>query len=179
MQKNRLLLLFTTTGYQAAAFKEAAEKLGIAVVAGSDRCHVLEDPWRDGAIPLRFEEPTASVESIVQYASHHRLDAVLPIGDKPTLTAAMACQALGLLHNSPVCGLYTEGRFQTFSAKRIATSHTHGTGCTYSAAITAELAKGTELIRAVEAAKRYITRAIETNPALGHGYGPVNHMAPI
>ena len=75
--------------------------------------------------------------------------------------------------------LYTENRFQTFSAKRIATSHTHGTGCTYSAAITAELAKGAELIRAVEAAKRYITRAIETNPALGHGYGPVNHMAPF
>ena len=65
--------------------------------------------------------------------------------------------------------LYTENRFQNFSAKRIATSHTHGTGCTYSAAITAELAKGAELIRAVEAAKRYITRAIETNPALGHG----------
>ena len=75
--------------------------------------------------------------------------------------------------------LYMENRFQIFSAKRIATSHTHGTGCTYSAAITAELAKGAELIRAVEAAKRYITRAIETNPALGHGCGPVNHMAPI
>ena len=75
--------------------------------------------------------------------------------------------------------LYTEDRFQTFSAKRIETSHTHGTGCTYSAAITAELAKGANLIRAVEAAKRYITRAIETNPALGHGYGPVNHMVPL
>ena len=75
--------------------------------------------------------------------------------------------------------LYTEDRFQTFSAKRIETSHTHGTGCTYSAAITAELAKGANLLRAVEAAKQYITRAIETNPALGHGYGPVNHMAPI
>ena len=47
----RAVLLFTTTGYQAAAFKEAAEKLGVALVAGSDRCHVLDDPWRDGAIP--------------------------------------------------------------------------------------------------------------------------------
>ena len=101
MQKNRLLLLFTTTGYQAAAFKEAAEKLGVAVVAGSDRCHALDDPWRDGAIPLRFEEPEVSAKAIVEYAGKHPLDAVLPIGDKPTLTAAIACQSLGLLHNSP------------------------------------------------------------------------------
>ena len=105
-------MLFTTTGYQAAAFKEAAEKLGIAIVAGSDRCHVLEDPWRDGAIPLRFEEPAASVESIVQYASHHRLDAILPIGDKPTLTAAMACQTLGLLHNSPAAVRACRDKYQ-------------------------------------------------------------------
>jgi hydroxymethylpyrimidine/phosphomethylpyrimidine kinase len=75
--------------------------------------------------------------------------------------------------------LYTEGRFDSFPAKRISTNDTHGTGCTYSAAITAELAKGKELQEAVATAKRYITRAIETNPALGHGYGPINHHAPI
>ncbi len=75
--------------------------------------------------------------------------------------------------------LYTEGRFQSFSARRIPTEHTHGTGCTYSAAITAELAKGADLIRAISAAKQYITRAIETNPGLGHGFGPVNHRASI
>ena len=75
--------------------------------------------------------------------------------------------------------LYAEGHFHYFSAKRIETAHTHGTGCTYSAAITAELAKGVDLLRAVPAAKQYITRAIETNPSLGHGFGPVNHLAPI
>ena len=75
--------------------------------------------------------------------------------------------------------LYTEGRFEMFSSKRIATMHTHGTGCTYSAAITAELAKGTDLLDAVFTAKRYISHAIETNPSLGHGQGPVNHLAPI
>ena len=75
--------------------------------------------------------------------------------------------------------LYTDGRFIRFSSKQIATRHTHGTGCTYSAAITAELAKGKELPEAVSSAKRYITRAIETNPSLGHGNGPVNHWASV
>src|SRR5471030_1572146 len=84
----RVLLLFTTTGYQAAAFKEAAEGLGVALVAGSDRCHVLDDPWRDGAIPLRFEDPDASAETIIRYAGEQPFDAIVAIGDKPTLTAA-------------------------------------------------------------------------------------------
>jgi len=75
--------------------------------------------------------------------------------------------------------LYTDGRSFRFSSKRIATRHTHGTGCTYSAAITAELAKGKDLLEAVASAKHYITRAIETNPSLGHGNGPVNHWAPV
>ncbi len=75
--------------------------------------------------------------------------------------------------------LFTEGRFDAYPGKRVQTPHTHGTGCTYSAAITAELAKGAALTGAVAAAKRFITRAIETNPALGHGFGPVNHFTPI
>jgi hydroxymethylpyrimidine/phosphomethylpyrimidine kinase len=68
-----------------------------------------------------------------------------------------------------------------FRAPRIATSHTHGTGCTYSAAVTAELAKGVELIEAIRLAKAFITAAIRTNPGLGAasegGSGPLNHFA--
>ena len=75
--------------------------------------------------------------------------------------------------------LYTEGRFYPFPGKRIETPHTHGTGCTYSAAITAGLAKGAGLLEAVSTAKQFITRAIESNPALGHGFGPVNHFTPV
>jgi hydroxymethylpyrimidine/phosphomethylpyrimidine kinase len=62
-------------------------------------------------------------------------------------------------------------------AERIDTPHTHGTGCTYSAAITAELAKGAELVQAVERAKSFVTEAIRTNPGLGGGSGPLNHHA--
>ncbi len=101
VQTKRLLILSTTTGYQTRAFVEAAEKLGLAVVFGTDRCHVLEDPWRDGALPLRFEDPEKSAAQIVEQARSHRIDAVVALGDRPTPTAARACRALGLPHHPP------------------------------------------------------------------------------
>ena len=67
--------------------------------------------------------------------------------------------------------------FHEFSAPRVATQHTHGTGCTYSAAITAELAKGAGLRDAIGKAKEFITAAIRTAPGLGSGTGPLNHHA--
>ncbi|HEV1284014.1 MAG TPA: bifunctional hydroxymethylpyrimidine kinase/phosphomethylpyrimidine kinase [Bryobacteraceae bacterium] len=74
--------------------------------------------------------------------------------------------------------LYLEGgEVREFSAPRINTRHTHGTGCTYSAAITAELAKGTGLSQAVSIAKTFVTNAIRSNPGLGQGSGPLNHFA--
>lgn len=74
---------------------------------------------------------------------------------------------------------FQNGRTKIFSAPRIMTRHTHGTGCTYAAAITAELAKGENLLAAVSTAKRFITAAIRTAPGLGKGTGPVNHHAVI
>lgn len=85
----------------------------------------------------------------------------------------------GHLSGSAVDVLRTSSGFEEFAAGRIDTPHTHGTGCTYSAAITAELAKGTPLTDAVRRAKRFITAAIRTNPGLGRGSGPVNHHAAI
>lgn len=70
--------------------------------------------------------------------------------------------------------LYSEGQIHEFRAARIETRHTHGTGCTTSAAITAWLAKGVGVLQAVEKAKRFITSAISSSPGLGKGYGPVN-----
>jgi len=70
-----------------------------------------------------------------------------------------------------------ETGLRCFDAPRLATRHTHGTGCTYSACIAAELAKGRPLAEAVALAKEFVTRAIETAPGLGQGAGPVNHFA--
>jgi hydroxymethylpyrimidine/phosphomethylpyrimidine kinase len=85
----------------------------------------------------------------------------------------------GHLAGSATDVLLSGGEWHEFEAPRIATPHTHGTGCTYSAAITAELAKGTPLVEAVRRAKRFISEAIRTNPGLGSGSGPVNHHARI
>src|SRR6202166_2398808 len=99
--RQRLLLLCTTTGYQTQAFVEAAEKLGLAVVFATDRCHVLEDPWQDGALPLRFEDPEAGAQRIADFAASNPLHAIVSIGDRPTSTGARACHRLGLRGHPP------------------------------------------------------------------------------
>lgn len=62
---------------------------------------------------------------------------------------------------------------------RIATRHTHGTGCTFSAAITAGLALGLDLQLAAQEAKRFVQLAISTAGPLGGGRGPLNHLVPF
>ena len=72
--------------------------------------------------------------------------------------------------------LLFDGReFYAFSAQRFDTPNTHGTGCTFSAAITAGLAEGRALIEAVGRAKHFLTEAIRCAPQIGHGHGPVAH----
>ncbi|HWI62763.1 MAG TPA: bifunctional hydroxymethylpyrimidine kinase/phosphomethylpyrimidine kinase [Symbiobacteriaceae bacterium] len=62
-------------------------------------------------------------------------------------------------------------------AERVESRHTHGTGCTFSAAIAAGLARGLSLEAAVKQAKAFITLAIQKAPGLGAGHGPTNHLA--
>jgi len=75
--------------------------------------------------------------------------------------------------------LYCDKQLYRFPAPRIDSSNTHGTGCVYSAAVTAQLARKNGLLDAVKIAKEYIARAIETAPGLGGGVGPVNIFAGI
>ena len=83
----------------------------------------------------------------------------------------------GHLQESAVDVLFDGVEWREFTAPHIDTPHTHGTGCTLSAGITAELARGASLDGAVARAKSFITQAIRTNPGLGHGAGPLNHHA--
>ena len=85
----------------------------------------------------------------------------------------------GHLPGDPVDLLYDGTAWYEFAASRIETPHTHGTGCAYSAAITASIACGMALPEAVGRAKRWISEAIRTNPGLGHGAGPLNLHAAI
>ncbi|WP_380053001.1 bifunctional hydroxymethylpyrimidine kinase/phosphomethylpyrimidine kinase [Falsihalocynthiibacter sp. SS001] len=74
--------------------------------------------------------------------------------------------------------LVTAHEHWVFTAPRLSTKNTHGTGCTLSAAIAAELAKGAALEKAVETAHRYLQGAIAAADTLGvgHGHGPVHHF---
>ena len=71
--------------------------------------------------------------------------------------------------------LYSDGRLTYFRGRRIDNPNTHGTGCTLSSAIAANLAKGHTLEKAVERAKAYISGALEAMLNLGKGSGPMNH----
>jgi hydroxymethylpyrimidine/phosphomethylpyrimidine kinase len=73
--------------------------------------------------------------------------------------------------------LYDGQKMSVFSEKRIDTKNTHGTGCTYSAAITAFLSQGVPLKEAVQKAKQFVTAAIKHSFDLGSGSGPTNHWA--
>lgn len=80
----------------------------------------------------------------------------------------------GHLSHEAVDVLYDGKQFSEFFAPRIQTEHTHGTGCTFSAAIAAFMAMGDDLPTAVAAAKEFISAAIETAFPVGNGIGPVN-----
>lgn len=85
----------------------------------------------------------------------------------------------GHLQDEATDVLYYDKQFVRFPAARVDTPHTHGTGCVFSAVITAQLARQVGLIQAVKTAKSYIHRAIETSPQLGQGNGPVNFFAVV
>jgi hydroxymethylpyrimidine/phosphomethylpyrimidine kinase len=111
------------------------------------------------------------------------------VDDLPAMERAAATIALrgvphvlvkgGQLTGASVDVLWSDGELHRFAADRIDTHHTHGTGCVYSAAITARLARGEPLLAAVQGAKTFVTDAIRTNPELGGGYGPINMHAAV
>ena len=73
--------------------------------------------------------------------------------------------------------LYDGSKFIEYHVNRIKTNNTHGTGCTFASAIAAELAKGSDIKKAVHIAKAYLTAAIQMADDLniGQGHGPTNH----
>lgn len=151
-------------------------KHGLALIAEEARAALIAKllPAAFLVTPNLFEAesltgiPATSVESMEQAAR-----ALQTMGARNVLIKG------GHL-DGPATDLLVEstGRVHHFTATRIDTPNTHGTGCTYSAAITACLAKGIPLPVAVARAKQYIHEAIRTNPSLGHGHGPLNHFAP-
>ena len=86
----------------------------------------------------------------------------------------------GHLPGDDLLDLYYDGEdWHEWRGRRLDTRHTHGTGCTLSAAICAGLALGMSRPEAIETARRYTRRAIETAPGLGAGHGPLNHWVKV
>ena len=109
-----------------------------------------------------------------------RVEVIVIVADR---LAALGAQAVvlkgGHAGGATSDDLLFDGKtFARLSAPRIATKNTHGTGCTFSSAIAANLAKGLSVEDAVRAAKAFVTRAIEAGAGLriGGGHGPVHHF---
>ena len=94
----RILIVAATTGYQTRSFAEAAARAGIEAVLATDRCHVLEDPWGDHAIPIRFETPQAAAEAA---AAAGPVDGVVGLGDRAAYIASLAAVHLGIPFHPP------------------------------------------------------------------------------
>jgi biotin carboxylase len=93
-----LLLFAATTGYQIREFASAGERLGIDVKLASDRCLHMDDPWGDGALPVRFDHTMA--ETIEALRGLH-FDGVAAVGDGPAEAAAVAAEMFGASFHPP------------------------------------------------------------------------------
>jgi biotin carboxylase len=116
----RVLLLTATTGYQTRAFEDAAQCLGFDLVYATDRCHVLDDPWQDGAIPIRFFDEPAAVAAILRAAERAPFDGVVALGDRPTRIAARVMESLGLPGHPPDAAGAAGNKHQTRDRLRLA-----------------------------------------------------------
>ena len=92
----RVLVLSHTTGYQLRAFNDAADALGVELVFATDRCHKLDDPWQDRAVPIRFHDLNASVHAVVERHLRQPVSGLVAVGDRPVTLAARVADAMGL-----------------------------------------------------------------------------------
>lgn len=93
----KLLIFATTTGYQIREFEQAARRLGHEVRLATDRCHLLDDPWADRAMAVRFDDASPVVGDALAFAP----DGIVAVGDKPAWAAARVAAALGVRFHPP------------------------------------------------------------------------------
>jgi biotin carboxylase len=85
-----LLLFAATTGYQIRVFADAARRLGVDVTLATDRCHILDDPWGDRAVPVKFDRIPDSLAML--RSNNLQVDGVAAVGDRPAVMAAAAAE---------------------------------------------------------------------------------------
>jgi hydroxymethylpyrimidine/phosphomethylpyrimidine kinase len=174
-----------------SAVAEAIERLALPLVVvdpvmvakSGDRLldRDAETAYRQGLLPLASVVTPNLPEAEALLAR--------PVRTLPEMReAARALRAMGPravvvkgghLEGDAVDVFWDGEHMEDLSAPRIATANTHGTGCTYSAAIAARLALGDSLLDAVRGAKAYLTEAIRRSYSVGRGHGPVDHLHPL
>lgn len=97
----RVLLFTAKLGYQTRSFEDAAKKLNIQLLYVTDRCHQLDDPWEDRAIPVQFAAPAEAAQIAIEKSRHLQIDGILALGDRPAHAAAFAARSLGIAFHHP------------------------------------------------------------------------------
>jgi len=97
----RVLLFTSKLGYQTRSFADAAKKLNVELVYVTDRCHQLDDPWEDRAIPVHFENPAEAAQKVVEKVRPANIDGILALGDRPAHAAAFAARSLSIPFHHP------------------------------------------------------------------------------
>jgi biotin carboxylase len=113
----RLLLLMSRTTYKAQSFLEAATRLGLETVVGSDTRQVLQALHPDGHLTLDLDAPETAAGDIVRFAARLPLDAIVSTDDDAALVAAQAAAALGLPHHPPPAVVTARDKRRTRAAQ--------------------------------------------------------------
>jgi biotin carboxylase len=98
----RLLLILPSATYRAPDFMAAARELGVAVTVASDRAAAMSAAMGERALTLRSSDPRAAAEVIIARARDTPFAAIVGVDDQGVMTAALAAERLGLLHNPPL-----------------------------------------------------------------------------
>jgi len=106
----RVVLFASKTGYQVREFASAAEAVGVDLVLATDRCHILDDPWGDRAVPVPFDYPEGALQALRSRGPFH---GVLAVGDRPAVAAAQLAPDLGLRFHSFQAALDAGDKFRT------------------------------------------------------------------
>ncbi|MDS1029265.1 bifunctional hydroxymethylpyrimidine kinase/phosphomethylpyrimidine kinase [Bacillota bacterium LX-D] len=161
---------------------KAANVIVDPVMVSKSGCHLLRPESKQALIerlfplalivtPNLYEAQVITGEEITTVADMEKAaQAIQQLGAKNVVVKG------GHLTGDAVDVFYDGKNFNYLKGMRINTKNTHGTGCTFSSAIAAYVAKGYSALEAVKLAKEYINGAIEHSIELGHGVGPTNHF---
>src|SRR5271157_3535992 len=103
----RLLLFAATTGYQIRVFADAARRLGMDLTLATNRCHRLDDPWGDRALPVKFDRIPPSLDTMRGL----EVEGVAAVGDQPAVLAAEAAEMLGVPFHPPAAARACQDKY--------------------------------------------------------------------